>query len=111
MYRLLVINPGSTSIKIGVFQDEDLIFEKTIRHSVDELSKFNRINEQKDFRKELILKNLEENNIDINSFHAIVGRGGLLKPIEGGTYLVNERMLKDLEVGVLGDHASNLGGC
>ncbi|MDR7869210.1 MAG: butyrate kinase, partial [Tissierellaceae bacterium] len=109
-FRLLVINPGSTSTKIGVFEDDKLVFEETIRHSVEELSKYEKIKDQNDFRKNLILETLEKNNIDVKSFNAVIGRGGLLKPIEGGTYLVNERMLEDLKIGIQGDHASNLGG-
>lgn len=110
MHRLLVINPGSTSTKIGVFDDEKLIFEETLRHSVEELAPYDKIFDQYKFRKDIILKSLEENNIDINSLTGIVGRGGLLKPIEGGTYEVNDTMLEDLRIGVQGDHASNLGG-
>lgn len=108
--KLLVINPGSTSTKIGVFEDEELVFEKTLRHSVEELAAFEDIFGQYKFRKDIIMNSLEENNIARNSLTAIVGRGGLLKPIEGGTYEVNETMLKDLQVGVQGEHASNLGG-
>ncbi|MBC8591518.1 butyrate kinase [Wansuia hejianensis] len=110
MYKLLVINPGSTSTKIGVFQDEKIIFEETLRHSVEELSKYKKIYDQYEFRMDIILKALEKNNIDPKSLDGVVGRGGLLKPIEGGTYEVNEKMLEDLKVGVLGEHASNLGG-
>ncbi len=109
-FRLLVINPGSTSTKIAVFDNEISIFEETLRHSVEELSKFDRIYDQYQFREEIILGALEKNNIDVNSLDAVVGRGGLLEPIEGGTYKVNERMIEDLKVGVLGEHASNLGG-
>jgi butyrate kinase len=109
-HRLLVINPGSTSTKIAVFEDEDIIFEETLRHSVEELSKYDRIFDQYEFREDIILKTLAKNKIDINSLTAIVGRGGLLKPIEGGTYEVNEKMLEDLKIGVQGEHASNLGG-
>lgn len=110
MHRLLVINPGSTSTKIGVFDDEELVFEETIRHSVEELAAFNRINEQIEFRKKVIIETLGKCNIEAKSLSAIIGRGGLLKPIEGGTYLVNEKMLEDLQLGVQGEHASNLGG-
>lgn len=110
MYRLLVINPGSTSTKIGVYDDKELIFEETIRHSVEELAGFNKINEQIEFRKDVIIKTLGKCNITIKSITGVIGRGGLLKPIEGGTYLVNEKMLEDLKVGILGEHASNLGG-
>ena len=110
MHRLLVINPGSTSTKIGVFEDNKLVFKETIRHSVEDLANYERINQQNEFRKDIIIKTLEKNHIDVKSLSAVVGRGGLLKPIEGGTYLVNENMIKDLELGVLGEHASNLSG-
>lgn len=109
-YRLLVINPGSTSTKIGVFDGDKLIFDETLRHSVEELSKYEKIFDQYEFRKDIILKTLLKNEIDINTLSAVVGRGGLLKPIEGGTYEVNQRMLEDLRIGVQGQHASNLGG-
>ena len=108
--KLLVINPGSTSTKIGVFEEEELIFEKTLRHSVEELAPFDKIFDQYKFREDIIIESLKENNIDIKSLTGIIGRGGLLKPIEGGTYEVNDFMLEDLKNGVQGDHASNLGG-
>lgn len=108
--RLLVINPGSTSTKIGVFEEEELVFEETLRHSVEELSPYKKIFDQYKFRKDIILKSLEKNNIDVKSLTVIIGRGGLLKPIEGGTYEVNATMLEDLKIGVQGEHASNLGG-
>lgn len=110
MKKLLIINPGSTSTKIGVFQDKNMIFEKTLRHSVEELSKYERIYDQYEFRKEIILDSLKENNISTKDLDGVVGRGGLLQPIEGGTYEVNEKMIEDLKTGVLGEHASNLGG-
>lgn len=110
MYKLLIINPGSTSTKIGVFEDETMIFEETLRHSVEELDSYDKIYDQYEFRKNIILKTLNKNNIDIKELNGVVGRGGLLKPIEGGTYEVNEEMLEDLKVGILGEHASNLGG-
>ena len=110
MIRLLVINPGSTSTKIAVFDDENIIFEETLRHSTEEISSFNRIYDQFEFRREIILKSLEKNNISLESLDAIVGRGGLLKPIEGGTYEINEVMIEDLKSSSRGEHASNLGG-
>lgn len=110
MFRQLIINPGSTSTKIGVFDDEKLIFEETLRHSVEELDKYKKIYDQYEFRKEIIVRSLEKNSIGLDSLDAVVGRGGLLKPIEGGVYEVNQPMLEDLKVGVLGEHASNLGG-
>ena len=108
--RQLVINPGSTSTKIAVFDNEDMIFEKTLRHQTEELAGFEKITDQYEFRMNIILDALKENNIELSSLSAVVGRGGLLKPIEGGTYSINEKMLEDLKVGVLGEHASNLGG-
>ncbi|MBK5240827.1 butyrate kinase [Clostridium sp.] len=109
-YKLLMINPGSTSTKIGVYEDEKEVLVVTLRHSIEEIGKYKSIFEQFNFRKEVILNALKEKNFDISTLDAIVGRGGLLKPIEGGTYAVNEAMLNDLKVGVLGQHASNLGG-
>jgi butyrate kinase len=109
-YKLLMINPGSTSTKIGVYEDEKEVLVETLRHSSEEIGSFEGIFEQFNFRKDVILNVLKEKNFDINTLDAIVGRGGLLKPIEGGTYAVNEAMLRDLKVGVLGQHASNLGG-
>ena len=109
-YKLLIINPGSTSTKIGVYEDENPILVETLRHSTEEIEKYATIYDQYSFRKEVILKVLEEKNFNIKDLNAIVGRGGLLKSIEGGTYAVNDIMLEDLKVGVQGQHASNLGG-
>ena len=108
-YKLLIINPGSTSTKISVFEDEKEIFGETLRHSSEEIGKFKHIVDQQDFRTEIILKALKDNNIDIKELDAIVGRGGLLKPILSGTYKVNDTMLKDVKESVRGEHASNLG--
>lgn len=107
--KQLIINPGSTSTKIAVFDDVTMIFEKTIRHTSEELQPFNRVIDQFQFRKEMIISSLKENNISLNELDAVVGRGGLLKPIEGGTYLVNDKLIKDLETNIKGEHASNLG--
>lgn len=108
--RLLIINPGSTSTKIGVYDNEELILEKTLRHSTEEIEKFDKIVDQYEFRMNIITSTLEENNISLESLNGIIGRGGLLKPIHGGTYEVNACMLNDLKIGVQGEHASNLGG-
>ncbi|MCP8616799.1 butyrate kinase [Salirhabdus salicampi] len=110
VYRILVINPGSTSTKIGVFDNEVCIMEKTIRHQADDISAYNRIIDQYSFRKEIILEALHSEGINISKLDAVCGRGGLLRPIEGGTYKVNEKMLEDLRMGYNGEHASNLGG-
>ncbi|WP_198135840.1 butyrate kinase [Pontibacillus chungwhensis] len=109
-YRVLVINPGSTSTKIGVFNDDQCIFEETIRHTSEETSQFPRIIDQFEFRKKTILDALHHEGISSSKLDAVCGRGGLLRPIEGGTYKVNEEMLDDLKMGYNGEHASNLGG-
>ncbi len=108
--KSLIINPGSTSTKIGVFEDETLLFEETLRHSTEEIAQFANIVDQKDFRKKIITDLLESKNFDIKSLNVVVGRGGMLKPIPGGTYAVSEELLADLKAGVQGQHASNLGG-
>ena len=108
--KSLIINPGSTSTKIGVFEDETLLFEETLRHSTEEISQYASIVDQKDFRKEIIVNLLNEKNFDINSLNMVVGRGGMLKPIPGGTYAVTDELLEDLKIGKQGQHASNLGG-
>lgn len=108
-YRLLIINPGSTSTKIAVFENEKSILEQTIRHSNEELAPFASIIDQFEFRKNIILDTLKTNGIDVGSLSAVVGRGGLVKPIEGGTYAVNKKMLEDLQIPKMGQHASNLG--
>ena len=109
-YKLLIINPGSTSTKIGVYSGEKEVLVETLRNSAEEIGKYDTIFDQKGFRKEVIMKVLKENNIDVNSLDAIVGRGGMLRPIPGGTYEVTDKLLEDLKVGVSGQHASNLGG-
>lgn len=108
--KSLIINPGSTSTKIGVFEDETLLFEETLRHSTEEISKYVTIFDQKDFRKNIIIDLLKSKEFDVKSLGMVVGRGGMLKPIPGGTYACTDALVKDLEVGVSGQHASNLGG-
>lgn len=108
--KSLIINPGSTSTKIGVFEDETLLFEETLRHSTEEIANYASIVDQKDFRKQIILDLLKEKAFDIHSLQVVVGRGGMLKPIPGGTYAVSDGLLEDLKIGKQGQHASNLGG-
>ncbi|WP_066889940.1 butyrate kinase [Clostridium nigeriense] len=108
--KLLIINPGSTSTKIGVFDGEEEVLEETLRHSSEEISKYETIYDQFKFRKDIIINVLKEKEFDIKTLDAVVGRGGMLKPIESGTYKVNDKMLQDLKDGVQGQHASNLGG-
>ncbi|HPW40373.1 MAG TPA: butyrate kinase [Bacillota bacterium] len=109
-YRLLIINPGSTSTKIAIFDNEKPVLEETLRHSNEELAPFGAIIEQYEFRKNVILDTLNANGINITKLNAVVGRGGLLKPMVGGTYHVNGKMIEDLRGAVMGQHASNLGG-
>lgn len=108
-FKLLIINPGSTSTKIGVYEDEKAVLVETLRHQTEEIEKYASVTDQFGFRKEVILNVLKEKDFDITTLSAVVGRGGLLKPIEGGTYAINERMLEDLKAEVNGQHASNLG--
>lgn len=108
MYKILVINPGSTSTKVSYFEDEKEIKTKKIEHSTQELKKFERIFEQYEFRKSAVLEFLKENSIDEKELSCVVGRGGVLRPIPAGTYIINERMLEDLKNAYI-EHASNLG--
>lgn len=108
--EILVLNPGSTSTKIAVFQNNRPIFQKSIKHSPEDLSPFKRVTDQYEFRKNIIIKELIDAEIDINKISIIVGRGGLIKPIESGVYEVNEAMINDLTSPMAVEHASNLGG-
>jgi butyrate kinase len=109
-YRVLIINPSSTSTKIGVFDNEVSLFEKTIQHDAEQLNKFTNMADQNQLRKNTILETLDMDGINISKINAVCARGGLLRPINGGTYMVNEAMLQDLRSGYAGQHASNLGG-
>lgn len=108
--KSLVINPGSTSTKIGVYEEETLLFEETLRHTTEEITSFSSILDQKDFRRNIIINLLKEKDFDINTLNVVVGRGGMLKPIPGGTYAITDELLEDLKIGKQGQHASNLGG-
>lgn len=110
MRLILVVNTGSTSTKFALFAEEKLILEKNLTHSSGEITGYTQITDQLDFRKKLILNELEERKINLADIKIIVGRGGLVRPIESGVYKVNEKMVADLEKGLLGQHASNLGG-
>lgn len=109
-YKILIINPGSTSTKIGVYEDETQLMEETLRHSTEEIAQYATIYDQKDFRKNVILEVLKDKGVDLSTIDVVVGRGGLLKPIPGGTYETTPELLEDLKVGKQGQHASNLGG-
>ena len=106
--KILVINPGSTSTKIAVYEDESPVLVRTIRHSIDELSVHPNVMDQFEFRKKVVLQELDKDNIPF-AFDAIIGRGGLVKPIHGGVYEVNEAMKRDTQ-NAMHTHACNLGG-
>lgn len=106
----LVINPGSTSTKLAVFRDLEPVYADTLRHSSEDLARFNTMIEQFAYRRRLVMEALADSRVNPRELKAVVARGGLLRPIPGGTYLVNDNMLKDLEFGERGAHASNLGG-
>ena len=108
-YKSLIINPGSTSTKIAVFEDETLVFDQTLRHATEVIEKYDSVVAQKDFRKEVIASVLEENNFDVKTLDVIVGRGGFLRPIPSGTYECTDALIKDLKEAKK-EHASNLGG-
>ncbi|WP_035268047.1 butyrate kinase [Desulfitibacter alkalitolerans] len=105
---ILVINPGSTSTKLAIFSGEKMIFEETSSHEISELQRFNSINEQLDYRKDAVNRFLEKTQVNPNLLNCIVARGGVLKPISGGTYLVDEKMCSELR-NAEKEHASNLG--
>ena len=108
--KSLVINPGSTSTKIAIFSDNQLVKQQTLRHNHQDLAHYPKIYDQKEYRKKIILAFLAEENITLDSFDFFVGRGGLLKPLyQSGTYLIEEAMVEDLKQEKYGAHASNLG--
>ena len=108
-YRILSINPGSTSTKIGLFENEKIIFKTSIEHTPEDLKPFKDIKDQYEFRLNTVIQTLEKENIDINSINAFSGRGGSLEPCSGGTYLINDLMYKDASQMKIVKHPSALG--
>ncbi|MDD5208618.1 MAG: butyrate kinase [Elusimicrobiales bacterium] len=111
-YNILVINPGSTSDEVSYFRGAAEVFHKTVRYSPEDLRPYERqkITAQFDLRRRMALEALKEHGVDLQEVQAVIGRGGLVKPIEGGVYEVDDVMMEDLREGVMGDHPSNLGG-
>lgn len=107
--RILAINPGSTSTKISVFENHEDIFTINIKHTTEEISTFTKVIDQYDFRKKIIMKELDQAGIQLSTIDVVVGRGGLLKPIPGGVYRINDNMLRDLRDESARAHPSNLG--
>ncbi len=110
MHQVLAINPGSTSTKFAVYNEKECVFTKTIRHPLEQLLRYKNIIDQFAFRKGLIIEALVEEGIEVDAIKNIIGRGGLTYPLESGVYKVNNLMLDHLREGVMGHHASNLGG-
>lgn len=109
MERILAINPGATSTKFAIYDGEKLVFARTAEHTAQELKPFVHVFDQFQYRLSLIKDALEEASIPLTTLNAVVGRGGLLKPLAGGTYAINEQMVEDLKKAERGEHASNLG--
>ncbi len=108
-FRILVINPGSTSTKVSIFENENEVFTRTISHSKLELEPFRRVWDQYEFRKRLIKELLEDTKVKPETLSAVVARGGLFRPVVSGTYRVNEMMIEDGRNAYGGEHPSNLG--
>lgn len=109
MYTILAINPGSTSTKVAIYQDAKAVCELTLRHTAEELSSFSGVLDQFDFRRNIILNAMKEAGVTLSEIDAVIGRGGLIKPVKSGVYEVNETMIDDIRNRPLGQHASNLG--
>ena len=108
--KVLAINPGSTSTKVAGYENETCLWKQGIDHSSSEINAFSCVGEQLDYRVALVLQTLEENGTSLEAFDAVVGRGGMLKPLVGGTYLVDVDLVRTLQEAPGGEHASNLGG-
>lgn len=107
--RILILNFGSTSTKVAVYDDLELFKEESIRHPVDDLSKFDNVFAQSDYRKECVLEFLNDNNLSLDNFDCIISRGGTWKPLPSGLLNITDTMIKDVEAGTWGVHASGLG--
>ena len=109
-YKLLIINPGSTSTKLAIYEDEKKIVQENIEHDTTELAKYDQIPDQIPFRMEIIRQFLEKNGVKQEELSAIVGRGGLVPGLHAGGYTVNDELFFALESDISSPHASNLGG-
>lgn len=108
-FKILAINPGSTSTKVALYDEERPLLDLTLRHSAEQIAHYPNIIDQLDWRRDMILTALKEHGFDIMSLAAVIGRGGLIKPIPAGVYEVNDAMRRDLQHATM-EHASNLGG-
>lgn len=110
VYRILAINPGSTSTKVAVYENDEPAVEEAVRHAKGDIAKFETLVDQKEMRLNVVLGVLESHGVDTAALDAVVGRGGLIEPIDSGTYVITKRMLKDLISSTIAVHASALGG-
>ncbi|MCL1983177.1 MAG: butyrate kinase, partial [Clostridiales bacterium] len=97
IFKILALNPGSTSTKLALFANEQQLAEKTVRYDNRDLDRYESLMEQKPLRLSCLAEFLQENDIDMKDLSAVVGRGGLVRPLEAGTYTVNDKMLADLD--------------
>lgn len=107
--KVLVINPGATSTKVAVFEEEQELLKKSIVHTAQELEGFDRVIDQAEFRQRAVLAAVAEGGFRLEDFDAVCGRGGLYRPIPSGTYAVSDRVMQDVEQAPYGEHPSNLG--
>jgi butyrate kinase len=108
--KILIIYPEVHETKVAVYRNNEPVFLKTIRHSEEELSGFEKVTDQSDFRLNLVMEELKSNQVTLEDIEMIMGRSGLVKPVSQGVYHINKEMVEDLEIGVMGVHATNLGG-
>jgi butyrate kinase len=108
--KILIIYPETHETKVAVFLQTEMVFLKTIRHSREELARFKKIEDQKEWRRDLVWKELKENDIDVSLIEVVMAMSGLIKPLKSGIYEVNGKMIEDLTIGLMGRHAVNLGG-
>lgn len=109
-YRILAINPGSTSTKIAIYDGLEQVTELTLRHTSEELQRFSSVTGQFDWRKQIVVEAVEKAGIKLDSIDGVIGRGGLVRPIPSGVYEINDALRADLTNSPIGEHASNLGG-
>jgi butyrate kinase len=108
--KILIIYPEPRSTRVAVYRSTEPMFLKAIKHPAEELAKFKTIPEQMPYRRDAILNELKRNDFDINAVEIIMARSGLVKPLKSGVYRINEAMVADLKVGIMGVHETNLGG-
>lgn len=108
-YRILVINSAYTTTRAALFEDDTCQLDDTLKHPTEELAAFDTVWDQFPFRRHALEEFLQANGVSLSMLSAVVARGGLMRPVEGGTYEINDAMLADLRAGLQGEHAANLG--